>query len=713
MFPNMMEGKIIFSFFTIVQGWGRTARNRNRPAQILGFMLFAASAGGSIAAPYAWTTGGPYGGDANDIVVDPRNPDLLYVSTRQAGILRSADGGLSWWRINQGFDTPDGGITVFDLAIAPEDSNVIYAASPWAPGGLFKTVDGGASWTNISASFGSLPVWDIALDPQRPGRIYAAVTDPSTGQGYVGVSTDGGGSWRRSVVGSLGNLVRDVAVDEFHPLIVYAGTVNAGVFRSIDGGRSWVAVDSGLPAQPIVDLVTDPHRALTIYAIVNREGVFRSRDAGATWTRITSSLPTKRFGALVVDPVTPDTLYVSTTATFEADRWGIYKSSDGGASWTRLQANGLTSFYPYALTIDPRDPAVIYVATHGETVFKSTDGGQNFAFRSEGINAVFNWSVVTDPNTPGAVYSGTHDRFCKSTDGGQSWSLIKLSPTAAFIYDVAVDPQRPNVIYVACGHNAAGRTEAGRGIYRSTDYGETWTLQVEGMVDANPIQVEINPRFPNIVYAGGANGQFYKSDNYGESWVAKDLGVGNAFVLDIVIHPDDPRTLFVALDNGAVRMSRDAGETWRGDALVPGSPVKSLALDVVDSVLYAGVGGSVGGLYRMDMTLSGWTPVFNDFVGRAVVEEIHIDPADPDVIYLGIAPVEGSTQPYASGIYKSVDRGASWESITGDIEHRAVVGIASDPFVPGKIYAATLGGSVFQSSGPAATQEVPSETPSK
>ena len=242
-------------------------------------------------------------------------------------------------------------------------------------------------------------------DPTNPGTLYA-------GTFGVGVfkSTNGGASWTEASVGLTYPYVQALVIDPANPATLYAGTENRGVFKSTNAGASWSAVNAGLTSRNVEALVIDPSNTATLYA--GGSGVFKSTDGGASWTG--TGLTDGYVFVLAIDPANPTTLYAGTTLG------GVFKSTNGGAGWTR--SNIATNANVNDLAVDRTNPATLYAGTHGGGVFKSTDGGASWSAVNTGLMNLFVNAVAVDPANPATVYVGTDGSgVFKSTNGGTDW----------------------------------------------------------------------------------------------------------------------------------------------------------------------------------------------------------------------------------------------------------------------------------------------------
>jgi photosystem II stability/assembly factor-like uncharacterized protein len=212
-------------------------------------------------------------------------------------------------------------------------------------------------------------VQTIALDPIHHGTIYAGVNSGST-TGGVYKSTDGGTSW--TLLNADTNFttdVRAVVVDPVTPTTVYAGTTY-GVLKSTDGGATWNPMNAGLGDSPSVEsLAIDPISPMTLYTSIIG-GIFKSTDGGANWAANKGLSSTDVLG-ITVQPGNPATLYALVNGV------GVFKSTNSGESWV-AKNTGLASLFVYSLAINPLNPATLYAGTFDSGIFKSSDGGMSW-----------------------------------------------------------------------------------------------------------------------------------------------------------------------------------------------------------------------------------------------------------------------------------------------------------------------------------------------
>ena len=274
----------------------------------------------------------------------------------------------------------------------------------------------------------------LATNPTAPQTIFAATS------GGVFKSVDGGGSWSAANTGLPETNVTTLAIDQAAPQTVYVGTDTSGVFKSMDGGSSWSPANAGLPGFPISVLVIDP-MSKTLYAGIGDE-IYRSTNGGSSWTSIYTVSNASSVTAVAIDPASPQTLYAGTSDM------GVFKSTDGGGNWNPVNT-GLTSTYVRMLAIDTTAPQTLYIGTGGG-VFKSTDGGNNWKAVNTGLAGASVKTLAIDPTAPQTLYAGTDSKgVFESTDGGNSWKSVNTGLASTGINALMIDSRPPQDLYAA------------------------------------------------------------------------------------------------------------------------------------------------------------------------------------------------------------------------------------------------------------------------
>ncbi|TRZ92789.1 MAG: choice-of-anchor D domain-containing protein [Rhodocyclaceae bacterium] len=348
-----------------------------------------ASAGVLVGFSGAWSqTGGPGGGLVQALAIDPATPATLYAGTNEAGIFKSANGGTSWTAINSGVTDWN----IHALAIDPITPSKLYART--ASGMTFRSTDSGGVWTGDNSTTSSAHN-ALVIDPMTPSTLYKG-TDP----GGVFKSTDGGATWVDANVGLTNLSVLALAINPTTPSTIYASTVDDGIFKSTDSGAHWTAVNIGLPSPPlnINALAINPITPTTLYAGTASDGVFKSTDSGANWLAVNNGITGDlNISVLAINPATPSTLYAVAGN-------GVYKTTNGGATWAAVK-NGLTdTLEVYALAISPAAPFAVYAGTGGGGVFQLDESAvglsaSSISFGSHAVASTSATQTLTLTNT--------------------------------------------------------------------------------------------------------------------------------------------------------------------------------------------------------------------------------------------------------------------------------------------------------------------------
>jgi hypothetical protein len=581
------------------------------------------------------------------LLVDPSNPATLYVGTKRSGVFKSRDGGANWSSANVGLP-----FIVDALALSPSSTNVLY--SIWQQG-IYKSVDGGAHWSFAGSlpvgNFVTLSVAALTVDPTNPNTVWAAANDVhSFGSGTVWKSTDGGSSWTAVRGSSPGTTVGIVAIDPrgshvvfaeaqglvrtsdggatwtptagltsrvvslvfpgSNASVVVAGTFEGGVFLSMDGGATWAPSNSGLSGDSlsILGLATIAGSPGSLFA-ATKAGLYRSDDLAGTW-RLVSSGP--RY-LLRSDPSSSTTLYAIDT--------GVSKSTDGGMTWVE-SSHGLIATDVTALAAS--SGGRLYAAV-GENVFASTDAGSTW--RKSVVLPPFGrvTTVLVDPKAPSTLYAGTCTASAgiyRSLDGGTTW----------LPFDSGMKIVGICVRSLAAQAGAEGAVFAGtvnQGLFRLAAGSDTWQLLSSGPAGATALWID--PSHPDTVWAGGIAGLF-RSDNGGATWGSALL---DKSIRTIAGDPHDGSILYVGNadavfgSDDAVLKTMDAGGTWTSMSEgLPNSGISSIVFDPrTPTSLYAATGY---GAYRTVNGGLGWAPFDNglrqdSFLGLSI-SQLALDP---------------------------------------------------------------------------------------
>jgi photosystem II stability/assembly factor-like uncharacterized protein len=608
----------------------------------------------------------------NVLAEDPDNPNILYAGTDH-GVYKSIDGGAYWQACHGGLYCGD----CRTLAVDPANPQVVYAGAVWA-GDLrvYKTTDGGDSWLPAHAGIpDDLYTTKIVIDPTATDTVYLATEDPlDYAPESVGIykTTDGGQLWTPSGAGLPNKQVQSLAIDPLQTTTLYAGTVNCppyysgGMSVSHDGGATWTDVNTGLPLADefVVSDIAIAHEpeldSPTLYLVGSYQTtpmslpagwqpwLFKSTDEGANWIQSGEGIDFPELLEVLVDPHNPQTVYAGTRCG------GVYHSTNAGANWSRL-CLGLKPYEITAVTAHPSDADTVLVGakdayTNGQAgVYATFDGGLTWTPRLGGM-VPGTWSLsglaITpcdqgEANTVFASVAGSH--VYRSDDFGLSWTVDPRIPYWAM--GVYVDYSSPSTLYIPIMGFAPCWPE----IHRSTDCGDNWTAIADSIVSTGFSGLAIEPGNAQTVYAGSEYSGIYKTVNGGNRWTLtgypSDSGTAKAMAID----PRNTDMVYAgdcawASDTLGVMVSSDGGAEWESlsDGLPRDVRVEALALDAsVDTpepVLYAG--GSTG-VYRR-LPGGTWQPLNRGLIEResyalalcpAVFDPN--EPAEPRALYLG------------------------------------------------------------------------------
>jgi photosystem II stability/assembly factor-like uncharacterized protein len=368
----------------------------------LAFVICAAGAvGASARDPWSIT----------HLTIDPLSPSTLYAVARvppPAGtspitetIFRSDDGGGSWHATTTpSFDVPYQGLGRYITAIAvdPRIPGIVYSAAG-TPGSfgraeviwteLFKSVDGGESWTSVLGRSNTSPLDSIVIDPIASSTLYVGIASIPGPQAIL-KSVDSGADWFEvsPTISQIGgdpplpapvpDAVVVLGIDPSDPDVIYAGGGAIPVYRTRNGGNVWAAASNGFPDRPYAVFVSAfavaPSSPATLYA-GTLGGIYVSADSGAHWAPSNAGLSVAEIRSLAIDPGSSSVAYAGTPA-------GLFKTSNRGALWSPI---GFGEAAINAIAIDPSSPDTVYLGT-SVGAFKSFDAGSSWTRINEGMH---------------------------------------------------------------------------------------------------------------------------------------------------------------------------------------------------------------------------------------------------------------------------------------------------------------------------------------
>jgi photosystem II stability/assembly factor-like uncharacterized protein len=388
------------------------------------------------------------GGSPSSLAIDPTNTSILYAGA-QGGVWRTLDAGKTWLPLGVGPPFSDSS-SVVALAIDPQSPATIYSGTFSSSGrfsqGLFKSDDRGATWMRSDKGLPGQLVGAIVTDPVSPAVVYAGTQSPAQpnrrgkGGAVLYKSGNAGADWGETGAPDL-DKVAALAIDPVTPTTLYVGTslcgtnfggCNGKLLKSTNGASSWSEVLTGA----ILALAIDRQSPATLYAgigCINLIGCrsVKSTDGGATWVEL-GGFPGAAYQFLP-DPVASGVLYLaSSTGPFNSSR--VFKSTDGGASWNAAGV-GLSSAIS-RLAIDGGSPETLYAATLAG-LFKSTDGGGSWS--ATGL-ALPTTDLAIDPRDPDVLYAATDGGgVLRSSDRGTTWLAINSGLPVLVVDRIVID----------------------------------------------------------------------------------------------------------------------------------------------------------------------------------------------------------------------------------------------------------------------------------
>lgn len=652
----------------------------------VGFFSTVAYAGND-----AWSVAGqPDGGLVLKTVVNPVTSSTLYACAN-AGLFKSTDSGVTWSLALPLLNQAD------DAAIAPENPDTLYVAS----NDIYKTTNGGSTWTQVDNGIGM-----VEGGLQQDGISYVSVDPVNDGTAYaVGLNTglyktiNGGQSWSTINTGltsliSSNAVFGEIAVDPVNPQVLYVTVLiqnssnsSEGIYTSTNGGGQWTASITNVLA---TDVVVDPNNDAHVLAVINYQ-VYASSNSGGTWAPLASSPSGVQL--LRINPKNSQNLIASGGGA-------IYFSTDGGTSWTLGASNA--SFYIEDIAIDPVTPANLYVSTSAFGLYKSTDGGQTITESDVGLHAVAGINHMVMGND-GAIYiSSTLSGVFKSTNLGGDWSAVNNGMTNAItgidVYALLEDPQTPTTLYV-------GTVE---GLFKTTDGGIDWTLLNNGKTDPYTFSVAIDPENTNTVYTGTQTGGIFKSINAGSTWQSTSGGLPTDSIISLAVDPADSNVVYAGTYSHGLYRSTDAGATWSADnsGMAVTTGIWAIATDSTNAQnIYLSVANQ--DIYKSTDGGNTWSNASNGMMAGNIFQGLIVDPTRTTTLYAAPTGI-------GQNVYVSTDAGAHWQSITpfGLATSPIPVMVTAtvvDPQNPENLYGAASDGQVYVFSSLAPTAKAGSE----
>lgn len=574
------------------------------------------------------------GGRIDDFAVVESNPHIIYTATASGGLWKTTNNGVTWEPL---FDNQPVS-SIGDVTIAPSNPDIVYVgtgepnnrqSSSWGDG-VYKSTDAGKTWTNIGLK-DSHHIARIAIDPKNPDIVYVAAVGHLWGANKergLFKTTDGGKTWTNTKFINEDTGFIDLAMDPSDANTLYAaayqrrrtpsgfhgGGPGSGLYKTTDGGQTWTKLAGGLPAGDAgrigIDIYRqDPKIVYITYEHTNESGIYRSEDKGATWTKISATNPRPMYYSKIrIDPTNDQRIYVLGASWYTSDNggkmltanqftrihgdyhamWinptnsnhlvvgsdgGIHFSYDKGRTWDYVNTIPLAQFYEVGF--DFRKPYWIYGGLQDNGSWGAPSHTLNMTGVSNDewmrVGGGDGFYTVVDPKDPTTVY-------VESQNG--NISRLNLTTTEAKFIRPRADENTPEPYrfdwdspIVISPHNNRKILFGGNRLFISTDRGDSWdtiTPDLTKNIDRNKLAIMGVVPKPNVL--SGHDGQ----DNYSQ-------------LVTIAESPVKEGVIWVGSDDGNVQVSRDNGKTWQNVTdKIPGVPKNTYVTRVIASAAREG-----------------------------------------------------------------------------------------------------------------------------
>jgi photosystem II stability/assembly factor-like uncharacterized protein len=653
-----------------------------------------------------WRQVGPFrGGRALAIEGISNEPGVYYFGAVAGGVWKTTDGGANWAPL---FDKENIS-SIGAIAVAPSDHNVVYAGTGEAAvrgnisygAGVYKSVDAGKTWKNIGLK-DTRHIGALIVDPKNADIVLVAalghIFGPSQERGIFR-TTDGGKTWTKVLSKDQDTGGIDVVFDPQNANVVFAalwqarrqpwffssGGPGSGLYRSEDGGATWKRLEgNGLPEGILgrIGVSVSGADSNRIYAMIEAKegGLFRSEDGGTKWTRVNEDGRFRQrawyFSKVYADPKAADTVYVLNT--------GLFRSVDGGKSFTLLPARHGDH---HGLWIDPQNPQRIANTNDGGAAI-SMDGGKTWTTQNNQPTAQF-YHVAVDNAFPYHIYGAQQDNsnvgIASRTDSGVIGREDWFQAGGGECGFVIPDPRDWHVIY---SNNEGYLTVYDKNKEHAHDAS---VLPIDnsghGAVDLTHrfqwiSPLVLSPHNPDVIYTGAE--RVFKTTDKGNSWTAisddltrndksKQQPSGGPLTNDITSveyydtvfalaeSPKQKGMLWAGTDDGLVHLTTDDGQHWTN--VSPKAPEWSTVSLIDPSPYEAAVAYAVFDRHKLDdfkpyifkTNDSGktWTAITTGIPEGAYVHAVREDPKRRGLLYAGTE----------TGMFVSFDDGAHWQPL--------------------------------------------------
>ncbi len=642
-------------------------------------------------------------GRIGDIAIHSAHPNVWYVAVASGGVWKTVNAGTTWTPIFDG----QGSYSIGCVAIDPRNPLVVWVGtgennsqrSVGYGDGVYRSPDGGKTWDKMGLPK-SEHIGKILIDPRDSRVVYVAAQGPlwaSGGDRGLYKTADGGKTWSAALTISENTGVSDVVFDPRDPDVLYASAyqrrrhvwtlINGGpesaLYKSSDAGTTWKKLENGLPKEEKgrIGLAVSPANPDVVYAIVEAQGkaggFFRSTDAGGSFEKRSDYVAAspQYYNEIVPDPKNPDRVY-------SMDTW-MMVTDDGGKTFRKV-GETYKHVDNHALFIDPQDTARLIAGCDGG-LYESFDRGETWGYLSNLPVTQFYRVAVDDDRPFYNLYGGTQDN---NTIGGPSRTRTThgIRNSDWFItvggdgFEPAVDPADPDIVYSQWQYGGLVRFDR--------KSGERIDIKPQPAEGDPPLRYNwdspliVSPHSHTRLYFAAQ--RVFRSDDRGDSWRP--------------VSPDLTRQI----DRNTLEVM---GKVWSVDAVAKnastsffGNLVAMAESPLSEGLLYV---GSDDGLVQVtENGGSDWRKIdrFRGVPDMTYVSDLEASQHDSDTVYAAFDNHKmGDFKPY---LLRSADRGRTWASIAGDLPERgSVYTVVEDHVERDLLFAGTEFGVYFTPDG--------------
>ncbi len=682
---------------------------------------------------------GPFrGGRSGAVVGVPGNPQLFYFGATGGGVWKTEDGGETYENISDGFF----GGSIGSIAIAKNDPNVIYVGggevtirgNVSSGYGIFKSVDAGKTW-NYSGLPNSRHIPRIVIDPNNNDIVYAAVLGniykPTADRG-VYKSIDGGASWKKVLYANNLSGAFEIVLDPINPRVLYASTwrvqrtpssLSSGgegsdLWKSTDYGENWtkISVNSGFPSGilGVIGVTVSPVNSERVWAIVENQekgGVYRSDDGGKNWTYTNSSRSLRQrawyYSKIYADTQDVDGVYVMNVS--------YHYSDDGGKTF---KSSNAPHGDHHDLWIAPEDNNRLIIGDDGGAQV-SYDRGQTWSTYYNQPTAQY-YRVTTDNSFPYKIYVAQQDNSTQRVShrslgysiGDDDWESTAGGESG----HIAIDPNNNDIVY---GGSYLGFLERRNHEKQTSRVINVWPITTLGE-GAEATKYRFNWNFPiafskhdsSKLYA--FSNQVHVSNNEGKSWktISPDLtrddksqlvssggpitqdNTGVEYYATIFAVDESPiqeGLIWVGSDDGLIHLTKDGGQTWEN--VTPKKLPDWLMINSIDASSFdkgtayvAGTRYKLGDftpyLYVTEDYGKSWDLITSGIEKEHFTRVLRSDKSNKNILYAGTE----------TGMYISYDKGNSWNKFQKNLP---IVPITDLTIKDNSLIVATQGRSIW------------------